>query len=256
MAVTFSNHPKDQTEGSKFDDFDGVVTRARYIMDDFKNKEGKATTKDGKPVLTVELTIDAGYKKEGKDAPIVSKYRVGAQGFVPSKDGKSAVASEESVSRKSGNKKSGWSRFMTELLNIGYPEDRVADDITFMEGLSAHWEKKTFKSDDPEFKDSQVLCVRKIHGLDASKSGNTTGGTKKAAEPVDNTELRDAVAELVLKIVEEKGQLTVKQLGGATFKALIGDKQRPAKLELLKDEEFLASIPGIAFDGETVDVAE
>lgn len=251
-------------------DVDVTVREARWVSWDY---QGKIQT----PVLAMGITFvtDDGeehdqYFSAGNDA---------LKSFVPSKDGKTTVAVKEGGGL---NDNSTLALFMVSLVEAGFPEDKLGDDATALEGLYCHIVRKPQPKREGIAKqegqrEQTYIAVEKIHSLPWEKKVSKPGGvaakksvvgkpaaaaaagkTNGAAAPTDDSELdAKAMGAVMDAAMGNGGSIAKSGLSQAIFKALVKDPDRNKVVTLAFKDEFLAAEGRPwTYDGTTVAVGE
>ena len=125
MVDKVSLRPSDAVEGGAVPaDKTLVIVGSRFALWDYM---GKAKT-------TTAAKIDF---KEDDGTEHTHYYSVGdPERFAPSEDGKTLVAVGTAAAL---SKSSNFVLFMTALVNAGFPENKVGEDISSLEGLKAYY---------------------------------------------------------------------------------------------------------------------
>ena len=125
MADKVSLRPSDAVEGGAVPvDKNLVIIGSRFSLWDYM---GKAKT-------TTAAKIDF---KDDDGTEYTQYYSVGdPERFAPSEDGKTLVAVGTAAAL---SKSSNFVLFMTALVNAGFPENKVGEDISSLEGLKAYY---------------------------------------------------------------------------------------------------------------------
>lgn len=150
LSVASSN-PDEMVQGGLMDDFDGLVTKARYCPWDYNG------TLDHH-VLGVGVTIQP-YNENGEPEgdPFVQTYSAGdLEQFAPSMDGKLPVdlqAESETGEEYEGiyalrvgskaqlNNNTNWAQYVMALLEAGFDRGLLTPAVTWLEGVFGHWNR-------------------------------------------------------------------------------------------------------------------
>lgn len=201
--------PENMAQGGLADDFDGVITRARFAPWDYNGKIDHH-------VLAAHVTI----KPDG-DEPEVDVYLSAGNldEFMPSNDGEKPVNTDNfgvkdgegnpvepfenfeglyavRVGKKEQlNNNSNFAQFMAALLEAKFPKDKVTASLSFMEGAYGHFNRIAQKkrqglvraqAEGQQQRQNDVLVMTEFKELRAAgKSAPTTapkatgGGLKK-----------------------------------------------------------------------------
>jgi hypothetical protein len=239
--------------GGLVDNVDVEVGVAEFVMWDYDGN-GPAT-----PALHLEIEDEGGVEHH-------QYYSAGrASDWEPSANGEKL----EAVGRASSlNKQSNFMFFMKHLIEAGFPEDQIDDDISVLEGLKCHMvrvpapERKGLPprlDKDGNKKVTTVLVVDEIHGLPKEIRGNGKGTEKgsKKADPLEDIlgpggegEDVNLVAYGAVKACvqgKDKG-VTKRELAGLVFDYL--DQRKDAKeiAQMVFQDDFLAKEEGWRFD--------
>lgn len=261
--------------GGAYDDIDVAILSCRFISWDYKGAI---------PAPILGLKVD--YKTTTDGFEFDQVYSAGELShFVPSADGRLAVP----VGKLTGLvETSNAILFLTSIVNSGFPEDKIADDVSVFEGLVAHVNKLPqpkrggLKAATPDQAGGKkdYLAVTKIHSYpwDAKQGPAASGsiGTVKTAQPKAaaapkaaavatstvvvpvSGDLQSKAIETVMAILGAKGGSVARMaLTQEAFKILKTDPARNEVVQLVYSEPFLkgAGVEGgvpWAFDGTTV----
>lgn len=272
MQMGISLKPSDAVSGGGLlDDADVTLKACRAAMWDYNG-----TVKV--PVVALQATIEQ-ILEDGSAQDIIQYYSAGdSKNFVPSDDGRKFVP----VSDATGlNSNCNAMLFLVSLINGGFPEDKVGDDLSVFDGTKCHV-KRMLQPVRPGFVpantggkgDGKILLVTpgSISQLpwDApapAKSGKkatpavapkVNGGVSPAASASapasdigSNQELAaDAVGFMLQVLANKGGSLTKAQIGQEIFKAAAAHPQRAKLVQLAFSDEFLKAGPW-QFDGTT-----
>jgi hypothetical protein len=236
-----SFNPDDFTAGGLLDDIT-VKLNHTFVLYDF---EGKSTSGEAEPCLKIELTdIDTGedyqpqYLGAGK-----------ASAWLPSEDGKSLVpVGDKAALVKSSN----LAIYFTEMINAGFPKNKLTTSISCLDGIVAHMVRKELPArsgvkstktgkDGKEYAKT-ILVPDRIVSLPGEKGaakGKTAAKTTTAA--ATNVDVTEAANQFVIGLLAEKGgKFQKKDIPQAIMKV---DKEiRPELLKLVyANDNFLAS---------------
>lgn len=255
-----------QAGGGGYDDVDARIEKCRFITWDYAGNLPA-------PVLGLEVA----YKVLADGFEFKQVYSAGdLKHFVPSQDGRYAIP----VGSQSGlNDSSNAIQYLAALVNAGFPEDRIANDVSVFEGVEGHLnqvpqkERKSLTKADPTAKARTVLVVTQIHKLPWEKGKVSpikpvAAMKAQAAAPVaspapSTTEVpsNGVVAksvETVMGILMSKGgTITKAAIAQEAFKVLAADPDRNAVVQAIYKDEFLhgKSVEGGVpwqFDGKTI----
>lgn len=190
--------------------------------------------------------------------------------FVPSEDGKKLVAVGVAASL---SKSSNFFLLMNALISAGFPENKLGEDISVLDGLYAFHiglpEPKRAGLEkaapaDGSVARAKVLSVpSQIHRMPWEKA---KAGAKPAAAPKKAAAVAAAPAEsegedinalavaFVAKAIGDEGSITRQQLAVKVFKDLAKDPNRDAIASAVFAPEFQAALMGAGFkvSGETI----
>lgn len=262
---TLSLRATDDVEGGLFDDYRGKVTEARYAMYDYAKADGTPGTKDGQPVLVARITIENVEVPDAK--PNVQYYSVGAKGFVPNdKDGGRTAVSDGTA--RGISKTSNLAKLRNELVSIGFPEEKITDDISFLDGLDAHWNKKAQPKRPGDQQESKPLLlptkIYEVSSASVAKKGTAVKSSKKAAATAETgaDDKQKAIATVV-DLLAAKKSIAIAKIKMDCFRAHLKDTDTRNLVTAIVDPEkggleFFAEgeAEGLwKFDGETIAAA-
>src|SRR3990167_1802900 len=175
---TASLNPADAVQGGFLDDADVIIEGASFAIWDYNGK-GKATT-----------ALRVAYK-DGDDKLHEQYYSAGSpERYVPSDDGKKLLLTGTATGLSN---QSNLVKYLTALVNAGFPVDKLGDDVSGLVGLRAHVnavsQPRTNMQNEGD-KDRTILLVTKIIALPGQKPG---GGVSKAAGGAGKTAAAKAV---------------------------------------------------------------
>lgn len=264
MANAISLNPETFNEGGAglIDDVDLVVKSARFGMFEY-GKTGK------RPALLFTFTTDEG---ESLEEP----YSVGKkEDWMPSDDGKQLLAVGASTSLHVSSKAG---MFFKSLVEIGFPGEKLGDDISILDGLKAHFirvpdpeRKGLTKSKEQLEKEAKYgppttllpsaivsLPWEKTKPVGAPKAaGKPKAAAKKAEEAAPAEESADievnATDAVLAVLTDAGGELKITQLPGKILAKLreMGVPEQTPTLRKAVDAEFLKTGPWV-YDGSTV----
>lgn len=264
--------------GGAYDDIDVLITKCRFISWDYKGA-----------IPTPILGLGVWYRTLTDAFEFDQVYSAGELAhFVPSEDGRMAVP----VGKMAGLVESSNAiLFLRSLVDAGFPEAKIGDDVSVFEGTVCHVNKlpqpkRTGLKTAPAPGDEKkfYLAVTKIHkypwdagaGVPSGSSAKAAVGlgTAKAAAPIANQTAQAATAsagagasanglmakgvETVMAILAEKGGKVARMaMTQEAFKILKNDPDRNPLVQLVFSEPFLkgqgveGGVPW-SFDGTTV----
>lgn len=276
-----SLRPDDFVQAGLMDDFDGTITKARFLPWDYNGNLDFF-------IFAAAITIQP---DDGDE--FTQHYSAGdLEAFVPADEDGDPVdidgwdeqdASEvEGVyayqvgKRKSLSNNSNWAAFMFALRDAGFPEESIDADIRFAEGIHAHFnripqqKRRGIVKDDGEGKSNDILVVTEL--LEAAKkaksgSGKKAGGTEKtkakasnakaaeadeaeeAEEESGDDELRSLVEEIILEaLAENDGEMSKAELPSLVIKQVKDKASKAAAVKMVADVGFLSSSEAFEFD--------
>jgi hypothetical protein len=229
----------------------------RFDIFDYTKKDGTVVARS----TTARMTY-----VDDDGAEFIQHYSVAQpERFVPSQDGKQlvAVGGAQALS-----KSSNYYILMNALINAGFPENKLGEDISILDGLY------TYNIGLPEPKRSglvreavegareKVLSVpSQILKLPWEKKGGK-GTPAKATKPVVVEESGDdeAVVAKAIALVEKSlvdGETTRQKLAVSVFKTLAKDPDKDAVAALIFKAEFQGALlaNGYTVDGEKISKA-
>jgi hypothetical protein len=222
-------------EGGLLDDVTATVASADFVMWDYGGKAADS------PAMKFGLGLESGDEAE-------QYWSVGnAKDWRPSPDGKRLIGIG---SAKGINVKSNMGLFLTSIVNAGFPEDKLEDDISVFVGMEAHFIRvaapkrpgleRAPREDGREFEQT-VLVVDEIikmpwdKGKGKGKSSGKSGGS-------GGDELSEEAREVMLEILSgSKGPVRHKDIPNLVLKAAKDNPRRAQIVKLLYSEEFLSS---------------
>lgn len=266
MGISFK--PSETVTGGLVQDIDVRITKARYVVTDYNGKAPQAS-------LAAQFIMEP---VDGGDE-IDQLYSAGALNrFAPSNDNETPltqvgeegiyVVAAEGSTATALSRSSNFIFFIQELANAGYPEDRMGDDISALEGTVMHIIRKPapkregFTPSEPVAgaREKTILVPSKVLKFpwDAkgtkSKAATAAAGSKSGGGDVNSL----TVATIKAALAKSGGSITPNEVKKQAFPALIKNKgistaDRNTILAQLVDSEWLSSNQGeYAFDGENI----
>jgi len=187
--------------------------------------------------------------------------------FEPSADGKTLEAVGEAVAL---SKSSNGFILLNALVNAGFPENKLGDDISVLDGLRTHNiavpepKRSGLKTREREGGRERVLSVpSRVLQLpwegEGAKGGKKAAPAKKSAakaapaEDIGEDTILDDAVEIALNLLSEKDSVTRQQVATAAIRA-----KKPASGKAVFTPEFAAAIEeaGCVLDGETISLPE
>jgi hypothetical protein len=237
--------------GGLLDDVDVKVTQARIVMFDYNGTQQKQPA--------VELTLD-----HGDAEPAIQDWTVGkATDWQPSEDGTQLIAIGRATQI---NASSNAAILLKSLVDAGFPEDKITDAITFLEGLEGHVMRvpAPVRKGLTGQKEGQTILTfasitkmpwdsgKKAAGKAAPKAG-AKATTQKAPAPAaeetsgEEVTIESQTADILLEILAGCGDAGIAKsaLPGAIMKAAaaLDTTARKAIVQLAFKDDFLKSGP-------------
>jgi hypothetical protein len=270
-----SLRPSDAQAGGFLDDADVTFAELRFVVWDYMGKAAPAVA------LRVSMEEADGTRHEQYySAGDPAKYQ-------PSMDGKTI----EPLAGATGlNQNTNVIAFITSIVNAGFPEDKLGEDVSIFDGMYVHVNqvaqpKRPGLKKAADDKEKTYLLVTKIlrlpweavakapakgapkaaSSLRAVAPNNTPSAHATAAptpspaadpEALSDEAIQQKARETVLAILMEKGGSVDKsKLPIEAFRVLNNDKQRNAIVMVIYQEGFLqaAKDEGVfTYDGKTI----
>jgi len=170
----------------------------------------------------------------------------GADAFKPSKDGKSL---EPVGTRTSISEDSNLGKFIISLVEGGFPEDVLDDDLTVFEGVRF----TGIQVPDPTDKKpdrTALRCDANSVKLPAKKGRGGKKGAAKAAAPADSSVDDEATGIILTLIAENDNSLPKKEImrkAGGLLKELPATSKN-AVMKLILSDKFLGAIDGVTYE--------
>jgi len=257
--------PSEHVAGGLADDFIGIWTEVGFVQWDYNGKIAV-------PVPALKVVVDS------EDEGVITQYwSVGSgKDWIPSTDGKRLVAVGTATGLRSS---SNGAILLQSLVNAGFPEDKIGDDISVFQGLVAHHirvpapkraglEKVARVDATGKAYEDTILTVDEIVTLPWEKAKPAGAPqTKKAAPkakgaaPAPATvgqvvapvpppaDIEDEATTFILSLLEEKGSITKQQLPTEAFRALTSNPNRNAIIAVVYKDAFLGAGPWSYADG-------
>ena len=245
MAETAKFAPSSMGEGGGLlDDVDVTFKECRVCTWDYNG-----TVPAPVPAIRVAMQLSDG----GETA---EQYWSAGSGkdWMPSDDGKKLVAIGKATALV---RSSNAGILMESIINSGYPEDKISDDISALEGMEVHMMRvpapkrgglaKSTRADGREF-EATVLTVSKIHKLPWEKKA--AKGKGKDPEAINGDVQATATAALMAVLANNPDGVTKQQIPGLVFKEV--DAKDPNRNEVVKvvfTDDFLKAGPWEFADG-------
>ena len=264
-----SMNPDNFVSGGLMDDFDGVITKARFAPWDYDGKIDHHVL-----AVAVSITPD-----EDAGAPFVQHYSAGDLNlFVPTMDGETPVDLDNGSGEelegiyampigKAENLRNStnWAHFMEALVAAGFDTSRIAPSLEFLEGLNCHFnrvpQKKrsgiqvtTTQADGTAKRANDVLVITKINGTveveapakTATKATTKAAPVAAAADPIEET----LTSVIVEALSENDGTLAKSKIVGIVLKKITG-ADRARAIKLANDAKWLAASDSFTFDADS-----
>lgn len=218
----------------------------KFVLWDYN---GTVPTKN--PALRVILVDEDGVETE-------QYWSAGdAKNWVPSSDAKRLVATgtAETVVRSTN-----MGILIDSLVNSGYPEDQISDDVSVFAGMVAHMIQvpapkraglaatPTARSDGRVF-EKTILVVDNVVTMPGEKKGTTkrkaAGPTPAKTDASDDGALNAKTAAMLKKLLEDNlgehsdGLMKV-EIPKLAFAEMRGDADRDSMVKLVFEDEFLS----------------
>ncbi len=254
-----------QAGGGGYDDLDVRIEKCRFITWDYAGNLPA-------PVLGLEVA----YKVLTDGFEFKQVYSAGdLKHFVPSQDGRFAIP----VGSQTGlNDQSNAIQYLASLVNAGFPEDRIANDVAVFEGVEGHVnqvpqkERKGLAKSDPTAKAKTVLVMTQITKLPWEKgkvspikpaqaktqvAAPVASPAPSATEAPSNGVVVKSVETVMGILMAKGGTVTKAAIAQEAFKTLANDPDRNAVVQAIYKDEFLhgktveGGVPW-QFDGKTI----
>ena len=229
-----SLRPSDAVEGGGLlDNVDVTWEEVRFEMWDYNG------TQQPSPALKVGMKLEDGDKAD-------QFFSCGkAEDWAPSKDGTKLVP----IGGARGlNKSSNFMILLDSLIKAGFPEDKIGDECTVLEGLECHMVRvpapkrpglapAKARADGRTYERTNFV-VDVIHKLPWDKKGSGKGKTDEVADDA----LAEKTANTIIEILKSnKKGLTKQKMAGQVFNALKADKSVDgmAAAQLTNKDDFL-----------------
>ena len=239
--------PSEASEGGEFPRGYLSVTTAKFGEYHYMTKDGQgnptpALNENKKPIITMAAIItlenDTGDQFE-------QVYSIGRP------DRYTVSADSQVLEGSALSNKCHFYRLMTEIVNQGYPENRVSYNLseTFV-GMSAYWDEVE------NGKSTLILPVREL----TLPGTNGTAPAAPAAAPAAPAAPAAAPADMVAKAVElvqagvaANGSMTRQQLGSEAFNQNLDASNQQELMNVIFSESLITALAavGIKLEGET-----
>src|SRR5574343_428545 len=241
---TASLRPSDFSEATGLFEGVGEITDAMFVTWDYGG--------EGPDIPAAKFTIQP---EEGDE--IEQYFSCGKDSdWKPSKDGSRLLA----VGRATGiNTSSNFALLLASMVNAGYPEDKMTDNIKDFIGLIANWMRVPAPKrpglkpkEGQEQRERTILTVGDVIKLPWEKAGKAAGKAKDE-DSGGGDDLTEEAANLVMEVlVEQEGTVIKQQLPKFLFPKLKGNPNMKAILQLVQSDDFLGGdeVPWSYEDGE------
>lgn len=222
--------------GGLVSDIDVVFEDVRFVMWDYNG-----TLPTANPAIKAKMVEEDGAEYE--------QYWSAGQhkDWVASEDGRKLVAVGNSSGLNSG---SNAGILLTSIVNAGFPEDKIGDDITVFKGMKCHVIRQAApkrniarapRADGRVFEDT-VLVVSKIHQLPWERKRAATP-TTTATAAADGS-LAEKATGLVMEVLTAEGKAIPKaQLVTKVFQLAKTDPDKNKLVQLVHTDAFLSAGP-------------
>lgn len=223
--------------GGLLGDVDVTFKSVKFCMWDYNGSQPTAN-----PAIKAELVEESGEVNE-------QYWSCGqAKDWVASDDGKRLIA----VGSASGiNVNCNGGIFIASVVNAGFPEDKIGDDISVFDGMKAHVIRQVTKREgltkapraDGRTFDPTVLVVSKIHKLPwegtPTQQAQATGGAGGG-----EGSLEEYVQGVILDVLSKEGKGIPKaQLVTKVFQEVKNHPKRNDIVQMCHRDSFLGSGP-------------
>ncbi|OPX33364.1 MAG: hypothetical protein B1H40_00110 [Candidatus Latescibacteria bacterium 4484_181] len=234
----------------------GLIDDAKVTFDEcsFEMFDYGGKIVPGVPTLKVSMTTEDGDE-------VTQNYSVGSpKDWAPSEDGKGLVAVGKATALRLS---SNCGIFLQNLVDVGFPADKLGEDISILKGLVAHViqipapKRAGLKKKEGDF-EKTILVVDEIIKLPWEKKSKKTTKAKAKAKTSTKTEEAEGDSDLNAKAIEHitkllaegDGTLAKKDLPAKLFTTLKTDPDRNAIIKIAFDDEFLEAGPWTYNSGE------
>lgn len=249
-----SIRPSDFVEGGAVPvDKNLVWKECRFALFQYEKKDGSVVTRpDGSPVVTTTARITL-VDDDGNES--VQHYSVGdPERFAPSDDGKTLEAKGSAAQL---NLSCNFYLLLNALVNAGYPEDKLEDDISTLDGLYAYHigvpepQRSGLARQaaaDGVARVKTLSVPSRILQLPGEKKGAKAAAKAKTSAANDGDAAADALA-IVTAMLEETDSVTQQQVATKAIKG-----KNPAAAKAVYADEFQVALiaNGMSLDGEDI----
>jgi hypothetical protein len=259
MSENVSIRPSEMVEGGGAPvDQNLTVKAAKFAFWDYNGTAPQTTA------AKLDFTTDEGVE-------YTQYYSVGdTSKFVPSQDGKSLVAVGSSPGiRKSSN----FAILMDNMVNSGFPENKLGNDVSVLDGLYAYWigvpepKRSGLQRTEEQKKKAEnrvILVPQQVHSLPWEKKSAPKSG-KSASKPAPAAQTETEVAAesdveakaiefAILAIEKAGGSITKQNLAVKVFQDLAKDPDRDAIAKAVFSPELSAKLVAMQYEieGDTI----
>lgn len=262
-AAVASMNPDNMASGGLADDFDGEITKVRFVPWDYDGKIDRH-------VLAVAMTIVPDEDSDLEE--FIQVYSAGdLDHFAPSMDGEEPVDLDEGEEedlegiyalrvgrREQLNNNTNWAHFIGAAIDAGFPQEDLGASCDCFEGIRAHFNRVPQKkragimqSDEEEDQPrrNDILVISEI--LEAeSKAKKAKGAKTKAkgakakkgskAKASDDGDLDDEIAAVIVAALEDfEDGMPKSKIPSFVIKAFKG-KAKAAAVKRATDVEYLS----------------
>ena len=227
--------PSEMVEGGGLiSDVDVTFAEVRFEMWDYNG-----TVPVANPAIKAKLVeVEGG-------AEFIQYWSAGqSKDWMASEDGKRLVSVGSGAGLNSG---SNAGILITSIVNAGFPEDKIGDDISVFDGMKAHVIRqaapkrniqKAPRADGRVYEDT-VLVVSKVLQLPWEKKGGAASGTTTTSGDIS-----EKVTGIVLEVLgANNGTLPKQQLVTKVFQHAKSDSDRNKIVQMVHKDEFLKAGP-------------
>ncbi len=274
-----SLNPDNMVSAGLMDDFDGRITKARFVPWDYNGNLDHH-------ILAVAIGIQP---DEGDE--FTQHYSCGElEHFAPSVDGSTPVDLENGEGealegpyavpvgkRAALNNNTNFAQFMMALMDAGFDKSKLSPSLEFLEGVYGHFNRipqkkrsgivNAAEGDQARRRSNDILVVTELKAAPAGTTGKTGGAgkpngaagrptsapaTSAATQAVSGDDLDDQLAAIVVGALSKAGDdgLPKNKLAGLALKGLPGNLKAKG-VKRIVDPTFLESREEFAFDPDS-----
>jgi hypothetical protein len=235
-----SIRPSDFVEGGlKTVDHDLTWKNPHFALFDYTNKEGVKVGETTVAMLVTYITEDGSEQEQAYSAGDPARFQ-------PSKDGKRL---EPVVEGTNLSKSSNYFILMSALINAGFPENKLSDDVSILDGLVAHHIGLPVKeraglnqpAADPNKRPKVLSVPSAIIKLPWEKKAG------KGAGKASGTDATAQTVAFIGELVEAEGSVTRQEAAQAVFKKLAKDPNRDAVAAAIYSSGIQAALVAAGF---------